>query len=78
MFDTSRPWLFQVEGWLEWPKAGYWQNSGFVVELLRRNREEQLSADEEEELDRLLEQVDYMNVLKARAMYTLQQRGLSS
>lgn len=44
-------------------------------ELLRRNREGQLGADEEQELDRLLEQVDHMNVLKARAMYTLQQFG---
>jgi len=44
-------------------------------ELLRRNREEGLSPDEERELDRLLELVDSMNVLKARAAYTLQQRA---
>jgi hypothetical protein len=44
-------------------------------ELLQRNREGRLSADEEHELDRLLEQVDYVNTLKARAMYTLQQLG---
>ena len=43
-------------------------------ELLRRNREEGLSPEEERELDRLLELVDSMNVLKARAMYTLQQQ----
>ncbi|OGO41140.1 MAG: hypothetical protein A2Z04_08935 [Chloroflexi bacterium RBG_16_57_9] len=41
-------------------------------ELLQRNREGALSAGEEQELDRLLEHVDYMNTLKARAMYTLQ------
>jgi uncharacterized protein YnzC (UPF0291/DUF896 family) len=45
-------------------------------ELLRRNREGELSAEEEQELDRLLEQVDYMNLLKARAAYTLQQLGV--
>ena len=45
-----------------------------LSELLRRNRDEGLSADEERELDRLLERIDHMNVLKARAMYTLQQR----
>jgi hypothetical protein len=43
-------------------------------ELLRRNREGKLSVAEERELDRLLELVDSMNVLKARAMYTLQQQ----
>lgn len=45
-----------------------------LSDLLRRNHDEGLSADEERELDRLLERVDQMNVLKARAMYTLQQR----
>ena len=42
--------------------------------LLQLNREDGLSAEEGQELDRLLEQVDQMNVLKARAMYTLHQR----
>ena len=49
-----------------------------LSDLLRRNRNEGLSADEECELDCLLERVDQMNVLKARAMYTLQWRqGMS-
>jgi hypothetical protein len=43
-------------------------------ELLLRNREQGLSPNEERELDALLEQVDTMNTIKARAMYTLQQR----
>lgn len=43
-------------------------------ELLQRNREEGLVASEERELDRLLERVNLLNVLKARAMYTLQQQ----
>jgi len=42
--------------------------------LLQLNREGDLNAKEERELDRLLEQVDQMNVLKARAMYTLRHR----
>jgi hypothetical protein len=44
-------------------------------ELLRKNREEGLVNGEERELDCLLEHVDHMNTLKARAMYTLQQPG---
>ncbi len=43
-------------------------------DLLRRNRAKQLADSEERELDRLLERVDLMNRLKARAMYTLQRR----
>jgi hypothetical protein len=42
--------------------------------LLHLSREGSSNAEEQQELDRLLEQVDQMNVLKARAMYTLQQR----
>jgi len=42
--------------------------------LLQLYREGGLSTEEEQELDRLLEQVDQMNVLKARALYTLHQR----
>ena len=45
-----------------------------LSDLLRRNRDEGLSADEKRELESLLERIDHMNVLKARAMYTLQQR----
>jgi hypothetical protein len=49
-----------------------------LSDLLQRNRDKGLSADEERELDRLLEHVDQMNVLKARAMYALQQRQKTS
>lgn len=40
-------------------------------DLLGRNAEHQLSADEIATLDRLLEQVDLLNILKTRARYTL-------
>jgi len=46
--------------------------------LLHLNREDNSSAKEQQELDQLLERVDQMNVLKARAMYTLQQRRETS
>jgi hypothetical protein len=46
-------------------------------ELLRRNQESGLEGDEQRELDRLLDQVDQMNVLKARAAFTLQQLGVA-
>ncbi len=42
--------------------------------LLQLNREDALDSDTKQELDRLLEQVDQMNVLKARALYTLRRR----
>lgn len=42
-------------------------------ELLARNAEAQLSADEAATLDRLLNQVDQLNILKTRARYTLHQ-----
>ena len=42
--------------------------------LLQLNREGGLGTKEEQELNRLLEQVDQMNVLKARALYTLHER----
>jgi len=42
--------------------------------LLQLNRECVLDNDTKQKLDRLLEQVDQMNVLKARAMYTLRRR----
>jgi hypothetical protein len=44
-------------------------------DLLQRNREGQLSKDEESELDQLLAHVDSMNILKARALRTLQRLG---
>ena len=40
-------------------------------ELLAQNTETQLSAEESGELDRLLEQVDHLTILKTRARYTL-------
>ncbi|HEY9624351.1 MAG TPA: hypothetical protein V6C78_28605 [Crinalium sp.] len=42
-------------------------------ELLTQNAEGQLSADATSTLDRLLTQVDNLNILKSRARYTLQQ-----
>ena len=42
-------------------------------ELLTQNDEGQLSADATATLDRLLTQVDNLNILKTRARYTLQQ-----
>ncbi len=41
-------------------------------DLLARNAEGQLSATEVAELERLLERVDQLTVLKTRARYTLQ------
>jgi hypothetical protein len=42
-------------------------------ELLKRNREGALDDGEQKELDQLLAHIDSMNILKARALYTLQQ-----
>jgi len=47
-------------------------------QLLQRNRESNLSKDEESELDQLLAHVDSMNVLKARALHTLQRLSPST
>jgi hypothetical protein len=44
--------------------------------LLERNRTDSLAPEEQSELDRLLDDIDRMNLLKARAIYTLQQVGL--
>ncbi len=44
-------------------------------ELLQRNRTQGLSSGEEHEMDLLIERVDSMNTLKARATYTLQWLG---
>jgi len=43
-----------------------------LSELLARNDEGRLTADEERELDDLVTRVDVLNILKARALYTLQ------
>jgi hypothetical protein len=40
-------------------------------ELLTRNAEGQLTAEEQAELDQLLEQIDQLTILKTRARYTL-------
>lgn len=40
--------------------------------LLERNREAALTSSESEELDRYLQQIDSLNILKARARLTLQ------
>jgi len=40
--------------------------------LLERNCEQTLTAGEAEELDRYLEQIDTLNILKARARLTVQ------
>lgn len=39
--------------------------------LLGRNREQSLTDEEAKELDRYLEQIDSLNILKARALLTL-------
>lgn len=43
-------------------------------ELLERNSNHTLSPEEIAELDKLLEDIDYLNVLKTRARYTLTQQ----
>jgi hypothetical protein len=43
-----------------------------LSELLDRNAEGELSSEEIQTLDTILEQVDQINILKARAKYTLQ------
>jgi hypothetical protein len=48
-----------------------------LADLLQRNRETGLSEEERRELDRLLDQVDQMNVLKARALYSLERLDLA-
>lgn len=46
--------------------------------LLARNAVQQLSAAELAELDRLLERVDQLTLLKTRARFTLNQRAAAS
>lgn len=41
--------------------------------LLARNNRNELTDDETVELDRLIQQIDQLNLLKTRARYTLQQ-----
>jgi hypothetical protein len=47
-------------------------------ELLARNNERRLSAAESLELDQLLERVDQLTILKARARYTLNRKAAAS
>ncbi|MCR9296210.1 MAG: hypothetical protein NXI32_26140 [bacterium] len=44
-------------------------------ELLTRNSEGVLNEQESRELDDLIEQIDELNLLKARAEFTLRQQG---
>lgn len=43
-------------------------------DLLARSQDNQLTKEEEAELDHLLEQVDQLTILKTRAKYTLNQQ----
>jgi hypothetical protein len=45
--------------------------------LLERNAENLLSAEEKSTLDSLLSQIDQLNILKTRAKYTLKIKGIS-
>ncbi|EMI53230.1 hypothetical protein [Rhodopirellula sallentina] len=43
-------------------------------DLLARNADGTLAAEEQKELDAIIEQIDELNLLKARAEYTLRQQ----
>lgn len=47
------------------------ETQAHLTDLLERNTEGQLSTNELTDLDQLLAQVDNLNILKARACYTL-------
>ena len=47
------------------------QNQLLLDDLLLRNREGKLSAEERRELDMLLKQIDELNLVKARAAAAL-------
>lgn len=49
-----------------------------LTALLQINRDGQLNTDEASELDSLLERIDSMNVLKARARYTLEHLAVAA
>jgi hypothetical protein len=44
-------------------------------DLLTNSKENRISPAEQQELDHLLHQVDLLNLLKARARYTIQRLG---
>lgn len=46
-------------------------------DLLTRNVDNTLSDDDKSNLERLLAQVDQLNILKTRARYTLQVKGIT-
>jgi hypothetical protein len=46
-------------------------------DLLERNAEDLLAAEDEANLDYLLAQIDQLNILKTRARYTLKIKGIS-
>ena len=50
------------------------QQQARLDDLLERNVNDKLSPAESAELDKLLEDIDYLNVLKTRARYTLSQQ----
>ena len=58
--------VFQIVGGRQ-----LWRGKGVDREYLRGNSKGELSNSEIETLDSLLEQVDELNLLKARAEYTL-------
>jgi hypothetical protein len=47
-------------------------------DLLARQKEKMLSADEERALDGLLQKVDQLTILKTRARYTLKQESTAA
>ncbi len=51
---------------------------GRLDELLALNAENQLLAGEEAELDRLLDGVDQLTILKTRAKYTIHQKAAAT
>jgi len=51
---------------------------GRLDELLALNAENQLSAGEQAELDRLLDRVDQLTILKTRAKYTIHQKAAAT
>jgi hypothetical protein len=47
-------------------------------DLLARQKEKRLSADQQRELDGLLQKVDQLTILKTRARYTLKQESTAA
>ena len=62
--------------WRRWQTACWLlQAQRRLDDLLERNVEKRLAADEHLELDRLLTRVDQLTILKTRARYTLRQQA---